>query len=165
MLVNPDQLLCHLFGDYVLQSDWMALTKTSKSRAAALHAAVYGLPFLLLGPSAAAWAFVVVSHFVIDRWRLARHVGWLKNFLAPRWIEVRVGASPPPPAYGFLARRKPDRVEPDRERIYLLRNHPWAECSGTGYAKDKPAWMAVWLMIIVDQAMHLLLNALALKYL
>lgn len=42
---------------------------------------------------------------------------------------------------------------------------PWSECTGTGYPQEKPAWMAVWLMIITDNLMHVTINALALRYL
>jgi len=46
-----EQLILHLTGDYLLQSDWMALNKIKNSRAAATHAFVYSIPFLLLQPS------------------------------------------------------------------------------------------------------------------
>jgi hypothetical protein len=82
-VITADQLLAHAFGDYVLQSDWMATEKTRRSLAAAVHAFCYALPFLLLQPSLAAWATIVGSHFVIDRWRLARYVCWAKNWLSP----------------------------------------------------------------------------------
>jgi len=42
-----EQLILHLTGDYLLQSDWMALNKIKSNRAAATHALVYSLPFLL----------------------------------------------------------------------------------------------------------------------
>ena len=77
------QSLCHLFGDYVIQSDWMALNKTQRHIPAALHALTYGLPFLILRPSLAAFAVIVGTHFIIDRWRLARYVCWAKNQFAP----------------------------------------------------------------------------------
>lgn len=48
---------------------------------------------------------------------------------------------------------------------WLGTNKPWAECSGTGYPSDRPAWLAVWLLIIADNIMHVLINGLALKYL
>jgi hypothetical protein len=35
---------------------------------------------------------------------------------------------------------------------------------GTGYHKDKPPWMAVWLLIIADNTLHLLCNGLALAF-
>ena len=42
---------------------------------------------------------------------------------------------------------------------------PWGECSTTGYHKDVPPWLAVWLLIITDHVMHVCINALALAYL
>lgn len=39
--------------------------------------------------------------------------------------------------------------------------HPWSECTATGYHRDRPAWMTVWLMIIADNTIHLAINAAA----
>ena len=39
--------------------------------------------------------------------------------------------------------------------------HPWSECVATGYHKDRPAWLAVWLLIICDNTLHLICNAFA----
>lgn len=88
------QLLAHLAGDYLLQSDWMAAGKTSRAGPAAAHAAAYTVPFLFLTRSPIRLAAIGGSHFVIDRWRLARHVCWAKNNLAPAganrpWAECR----------------------------------------------------------------------------
>lgn len=80
-MITADQLLAHAVGDYILQSDWMANEKTKKSIAALAHIATYGLPFLLLRPSWTAYAVIVGTHFIIDRWRLARFVVALKNSL------------------------------------------------------------------------------------
>jgi len=77
-------LLAHLVGDYVLQSDWMANEKTKRWFPAWAHAVTYGLPFLLVTQSPLALAVIVVTHAVIDHYRLARHLVWVKNFLAPR---------------------------------------------------------------------------------
>lgn len=41
----------------------------------------------------------------------------------------------------------------------------WEDCKDTGFHKDKPIWMTVWLMIITDNAMHLIINYLAYTYL
>ena len=120
-----------MIGDYVLQSDWMAMSKTSGWKAAVAHVVAYSLPFLFLSRSPLALAVIAGTHLVIDHWRLARHVGWAKNFLAPR------SAWPP----------------------------PFEQCKGTGYAPDKPPFMAVWLMIIVDQVLHVTINGLVLTYL
>jgi hypothetical protein len=87
-------------GDYLLQSDWMAGEKTKRSVPALAHALTYALPFLLLSPSPAAITVIVASHFVIDRWRLARWVVWAKNRLGPRsswraWSECSATGYPP----------------------------------------------------------------------
>lgn len=76
-----EQLLAHLVGDYLLQTGWMAGNKASRSWPAAVHAFVYGLPFLLLVSTPSAWAVIVGTHFVIDRFRLPKYVIWAKEGL------------------------------------------------------------------------------------
>lgn len=44
-------------------------------------------------------------------------------------------------------------------------NPPWEECKATGYPPDKPIWLSVWLMIIADNVLHIIINALAIRYL
>jgi hypothetical protein len=88
-VISADQIVAHLVGDYILQSDWMANEKTKRSVAALAHVLCYSLPFLFFRPSLAAWAFIGVTHFVIDRWRLARWVVYFKNWLAP-WTEFEL---------------------------------------------------------------------------
>lgn len=127
-MITADQLVAHAIGDYVLQSDWMANEKTKKSVAALAHVVTYTAPFLWLTRSPLALAIILGSHFVIDRWRLARYVCWAKNWLAPE------------------------------------RNRPWSECSATGYSPDRPAWLAVWLLIIADNVMHVVINGLAIQH-
>lgn len=126
-MITADQLVAHAVGDYILQSDWMANEKTKRSLAAAVHAITYALPFLFFAPSQTALAFIIATHFAIDRWRLARYVVWLKNQLDPK------------PA-------------------------PWSECTATGYHKDRPPWLAVWLLIIADNTLHVLCNGIALRF-
>ncbi len=82
-MITADQLLLHAVGDYILQSDWMATEKTKKSLAALAHVVTYVLPFLLLTTSPLALAFIAGTHFVIDRWRLARYLCWAKNLPWP----------------------------------------------------------------------------------
>lgn len=127
-MITADQLLAHAVGDYVLQSDFMAREKTKRLTVALVHAFFYALPFLALRPSLAAWAVIVGTHAVIDRWRLARVVVWAKEWLSP------------------------------------VRPPPLAECP-TGYAADKPAWLATWLLIIADNTLHVAINGAALRWL
>jgi hypothetical protein len=73
-----------LCGDYVVQSDWMAQSKTSAHLPAAAHAISYAACFLPITRNPKALAVIGLSHFVIDRWRLARYVCWLKNQASPK---------------------------------------------------------------------------------
>jgi hypothetical protein len=127
-----EQLILHLIGDYLTQSDWMAHNKTKAWWPAYCHAMVYSAPFwLLTGLSERGlWAWLVIfsTHLFIDRFRLARYLVWAKNWLGPG-------------------------------------NLPWKDCSATGYRPDAPAWLAVWLMIIADNTLHLAINYAALRWL
>lgn len=134
LMITGDQIVAHLVGDYLLQSDWMAQEKVKRFLPAAIHALVYSLAFLFFRPSLAAWLAILIPHYLIDRYRLARYVVWAKNFLCP--ID----------AMGSL-------------------NPPWSECTATGYPPERPVWLAVWLLIIADNTLHLLCNGLALRFL
>lgn len=99
-------LIAHLVGDYLLQSDWMAVQKTERWIPALAHGVTYTVPFLFLTQSP--WALLVIggTHVVIDRYRLARHLAWLKNYLAPPrqnrpWSECRATGYPPTRPVGF----------------------------------------------------------------
>lgn len=87
MLTTADQLLAHVAGDYVCQSDWMASEKVEHNgrghQAAAAHALSYTAWFLPLTRSPRALAVIAGTHYVIDHWRLAKRVCWAKNQLAP----------------------------------------------------------------------------------
>lgn len=102
-MITADQLVAHAVGDYILQSDWMATEKTKQNTAAAVHALTYTFPFLFITSSLAALAVICGTHFVIDRWRLARYVVWAKNWIAPSnrpWKEcAATGYSPDRPAW------------------------------------------------------------------
>ena len=137
-------ILAHFVGDYVLQSSWMANEKTKSHLPALCHVLTYGLVFaLLVRPSLAALAVIVGTHFLIDRYRLARHVCWVKNWLAPLRIEETPGHR---------------QVVSDWQR-------PWAECQKTGSPPGVPDFIAFWVMVIVDNTMHIACNTLALAFL
>lgn len=122
------ELLLHLTGDYLLQTEQMALRKTRSWFWAILHAGVYSLPFLLVIQHWEAWAVIFGTHAVIDRFRLANYVCRFKNVF---WFG-------------------PDRPTIDSEN---------------GYAADTPAHVKFWLVVIIDNTIHLIINHLALKYL
>lgn len=136
-MFTADQLVAHAVGDYILQSHWMATEKTKQSFAATIHAVTYTLPFVLITQSPAALTVIAGTHFLIDRFRLARFVVWLKN--GP--IDFT--------EYGSIA----DDVT------------GWKPITATGYPDDVPPWMSVWLLIAADNILHVICNALAIAYL
>lgn len=86
------EALAHLVGDYVAQSHWMARNKTSRSLPAVAHAVSYTACFLPLTRDWRRLAVIGGSHYLIDRYRLARHVSWAKNQVGP--AEQRPGHTP-----------------------------------------------------------------------
>lgn len=93
-------LVAHLVGDYILQSHWMSVEKTKRWFPAVLHGILYTLPFLLITQSPWALLTIAGTHAIIDRYRLAKQVVWLKNFIAPRgynsrWEDSRATGYPP----------------------------------------------------------------------
>lgn len=79
------QALCHLWGDFVIQNAWMANTKVKHTAegwlACLVHTVLYHLPFwLFLHPSAPALTVMFVTHFFIDKFRLAKYLCMVKNW-------------------------------------------------------------------------------------
>ena len=143
------QLILHLWGDYIFQSDWMANNKTTDSFACLAHVTLYSLPFLLLRPSLLAFAVIFITHFLIDRFRLAKYLCYAKNFIAPEsaiWAREEYALQ-----WG--------------EKDEFQKKYSWENCQATGYPSETVIWLSMWLMIIVDNALHLTINFLALKYL
>jgi hypothetical protein len=145
-----EQLILHLFGDYLTQSDWMAQNKTKAAWPAMVHAFVYGIPFFVLARHSPNlhWAMfaIIFSHFLIDHYRLARYVVWAKNFLGPK-------------EHRYVVMGANDVFEGD------ARNFPFEWCKVTGYPPDRPVWLATWLLIIADNTLHLAINYVALRWL
>lgn len=83
-MFTASQIICHLVGDYIIQTDWMAQKKTVSSKAALIHALTYSIPFLFLTNNIYALSVICFTHFLIDRFRLARYVCWFKNQFSPK---------------------------------------------------------------------------------
>lgn len=131
-----DQLLCHLWGDYIFQSDWMAKGKGIWWLPCLMHVLLYSVGFLFLHPSWQALVVIAGTHYLIDRYRLAHYLAYAKN-----WTP-----------------KKPE----------FWKSGPilwYPKLTWTGYPEETPDWMAVWLLIIADNILHLTINFLALRYL
>lgn len=123
------ELILHLIGDYITQTDKMANEKVKDIRMALLHAFVYSVPFyIFIDMSITAFMVMFLSHAFIDRYRVVKYIIFARNRLHDKTLK-------------------------------------WEDCSATGYHKDKPIWLSVWLMIIADNTLHLAINYMAIAYL
>lgn len=123
-----EQILLHLFGDYITQTEKMATEKVKSWKWALIHALIYTAPFIVLTQSPLALFVMFSTHLLIDRFRLARFLIFAKNKITSPSLK-------------------------------------WSDCSATGFHKGTPPWLAVWLMIIIDNTLHISINYLSIGYL
>lgn len=82
--------LGHLIGDYLLQSKWMAMTKSQPGwrgvLACTIHVALYTVAVcaMVQTTDALVWLAVAVPHWIIDRWSLG---GWWLKVIRGRTLE------------------------------------------------------------------------------
>lgn len=75
-----EQLLLHLFSDYWLQNDWMALNKKKHFWIALVHALIYTLPFLIITKSLPALFVIFITHAIIDGTNIVNILNQIKNW-------------------------------------------------------------------------------------
>ena len=137
-----EQLLVHLFADYWLQNDWMALNKKEKWFPAIVHGIIYTLPFLLLTRSIAALIIICTTHVVIDHTNIVQKLNQIKNW------DFKEDT-----CCSFI---------PDN---YI--GHSFSQLNfklKDGYT-GRLAFIRIWLIIIQDNILHLIINYLSIKYL
>lgn len=133
------QLLCHWVGDYALQSHSMAVRKVESWTWALWHALFYTVPFtvamfFVVGRNAGPGPLVALAIIFGTHAVIDRYrlAKWLS------WAK-NVGL-------------------PHHDDDY----YTWAEGrKNAGYPEGVPAWMSNWLMIILDNGLHVVINAIA----
>jgi len=153
----------------------MMINKSKRSSTCLLHVCLYTLPFLLLTHSWKALLVIAGTHFIIDRFGIARYLVWVKNHCTPHgyagwnlcsltgYFDERTeedftvdftatlnqagGMVMPPPEFN--------------EKLELLRDYQEAKKKYIA----RPLFITAWLTIIADNTLHLLCNFLAIKYL
>lgn len=133
-----EQLLCHMFADYWLQNDWMALNKKKHFWIALVHSIIYTIPFLLLTHSWLALSVICLTHAIIDHTDIVCRLNQIKNLDFEKHT-IEVGTVIP---FGFTS------------FIDFF----------DGYS-DRPPFIRVWLIIIQDNILHLIINYCALRWL
>ena len=139
--------LCHLVGDYFLQSDWMAMNKSKKSWNCFVHCVLYTACFLVLTLSWKALLFIGITHFIFDRWPIIiKRLIWTKNHLNPRFSFV-------PFEYcdttGYYDDSKYNTKSPDNVHLKM-------------FGQPRLFIITIWLYIITDNTLHLICNLIAL---
>lgn len=145
------QLLCHILGDYILQSDYFAMNKAKKTLPCLLHVITYTAAFLFITTSWKALLVIGGVHFLLDRFPIIiKRLIWLKNHLGP--------------SLRFVPFSKCN--------ITGYYDNIMNEVSGEEYNKEvingyspRLNYITIWLYIITDNFLHLLTNYLAIKYL
>ena len=130
MIISGYQILCHLVGDYFLQSEWMVRNKKQSVVVASVHGLVYTLPFLLLDITLLQYLVIAFSHAVIDRWgeNIIGSIIKTKNLISPKSGRVNN-----PNVYGF--------------------------------PEGTPDYIQFFVVVAIDNTLHILCNALVLSYL
>lgn len=131
-------LLAHLAGDYLFQSDWMANEKTKKWWPAIAHGITYTIPYALINLLPDMWGSVSIPALLVIG---STHV-LIDHYRLARHVAWFKNQAAP--------------------KEYRSK---WEDCQGTGYPSDKAPFMAVWLMIIADNTMHLIINGASITWL
>jgi len=126
-MFTANQIVAHLVGDYLLQSDWMAREKHRRLDAAALHVVFYTLPFVLITQEPVALALIALLHLIVDHFSVAKYLAWLKNRPWPG-------------------------------------SQPWSECRDYGFPPNMPVWQSSWLLVIIDNTLHIVINGVVIFY-
>jgi len=158
-----EQLLAHIFGDFILQSDWMAMNKNKKTFNCLVHVLIYTSVFILLGAS---WQVLLVigsTHFILDRFPIIiKKLIWWKNHFP-------TGKYPPFPFCDTTGYYDDSPYNTANNQDIITYGNTFIDQS---YQKPPTEWgvkrhffITVWLYIITDNFLHLTINYFALKYL
>lgn len=83
-----EMIICHLVGDYVLQSDYIATTKGDNWYHLLIHCALYTLPFMFLF-GVVSWqiALIFTSHIIVDALKARyKKIGYAADQMLHYWI-------------------------------------------------------------------------------
>lgn len=139
-MLGYEILLAHLFGDYWLQNDWMACNKKIQLLPAVIHGIVYTLPFLLITQSITALLIICITHILIDHTDIVGTFNQIKNW---KFKQDSIILS--------------EQLSNGQQRASIIELND-------GYY-GRPLFIRIWLIIIQDNALHLLINYLSILYL
>lgn len=160
-----EQLLCHILGDFLFQSDWMAMNKSKRSIPCLVHVLIYTSVFLLFTTSWKALLVIGGVHFILDRFPIIiRRLIWIKNHVGPtlkypKFTQCNSTGYYDDSPYNTDTRNKFMEGGPSPA---ISTGRSLQTLSGI---TRRHFFITIWLYIITDNFLHLLTNYLALKYL
>lgn len=138
-LLQVYALIVHMVGDYVFQTNHMAQNKTRSWGPAVAHALAYTLPFAAL--------YLAVGRHQATPWPALLFIGGTHLLIDHYRLAV----------YVLWAK---NQLAPAASRYTWESRGPFGEPPSD---KDKP-FIAFWVMVLTDNAMHLVCNAFALSF-
>jgi hypothetical protein len=146
--------MCHLVGDYFLQSDWMAMHKGKKTLNCLVHVLLYTSCFLFLTLSWKALLFIGVSHFILDRFPIIiKRMIWIKNHLPTSFY----------PPFEFCD--STGYFDDSPYNTLTLKPGELSKYVSETYGKPRHFHITIMLYIITDNTLHLACNLFALTVL
>jgi len=132
------QLILHAIGDYLLQTSTQALNKKNKGWFGFKMCFIHCITYSIpffLIGTPTQVFFIFATHFLIDRTKIVSY---------------------------FIAIR--DRNITDQSISYFNIKDRY-DISNAGFIKTRPAFISIWLNIIIDNIFHIICNYTALTYL
>lgn len=94
-----EQLILHLLGDFILQTDWQAANKKKASWigeiACQIHCILYSIPFILITDYIHV-ILIYVSHYAIDRTNV---ITWFLSFRNLTFTRINFGSNTKKPVH------------------------------------------------------------------
>lgn len=155
-----EQLLAHIFGDYVLQSDYLAQNKNKQSIPCLVHVLIYTSIFLLFTTSWKALLVIGGTHFIIDRFPgIIKKLIWWKNHINPNLSYAPYRLCNMTGCF--------DNIKNELNNDIYVKKFAENQKSTDPIEVFHPRlnYITAWLYIITDNFFHLTINYLAIKYL
>ena len=141
-------LLCHFVGDFLLQTDWMAMNKGKKTLNCLVHVLIYTACFTVLTLSWKALLFIAVTHFTFDRFPIIikKLIYWKNHFPTGKYPSFSHCSTT-----GYYDDSPYNKPETD---LTLSERKAFGE--------PRHFFITVWLYIVTDNVLHLICNLIAL---
>jgi hypothetical protein len=131
----------------------MAVNKTSNYLIALLHALFYTLPFLFLTDRIDILIIIMATHVIIDHHRIAKY--WVQLWGIGEAGEIPIFLEP-------ILRGTYKVARPDTTFNDMLKNKEFDTVLASKLPDAASHYISFWLLVIVDNTMHLLVNHWAL---